>query len=125
MRRLIVLTVAAAALVPLGARAEHAEKYHDVPDGRDCRRKAQVTATTAANGATETDRLAICVNQGGMTVLYFGGEMQSEDRRNDGFATTCGAIIVANQPVASGNMGEDWDHSDHHGSDPKNDGFRC
>jgi len=116
MRRIIVGLIAAAALVPAAAGA------NDVPDGRDCRRAEESSVTTVANGATEADRLAICVKGGGMTLLYFGGEMQSDDPRNDGFAGTCGAVIVADQPIASGNHGEDWDDPGGPGSA---DDFHC
>lgn len=103
MRRIVLGMVIAAAFAPALAGA------HDVPDGKACRQAKESSVTTYANGSTEADRLAICVKAADMTVLYFGGEMQSEDPRNDGFAGTCGAVIVADESVASGAYGEDWD----------------
>jgi hypothetical protein len=119
MRRIALGIVAAALLVPAAARA------HDVPDGKECRNDTESSATvykastdpSRPNGSTEPDRLGVCLKANGMTVFYFGGEMQSEDPRNDGFMGTCGAVIVADQPVASGNHGEDWDRP--------GDGFHC
>lgn len=117
MRRIVLGMIITAAIVPAAAGAD------DIPDGRDCRRASESSVTTYANGSSEADRLALCVKNGNQTVIYFGGEMQSEDPRNDGFAGTCGAIIVADQPVASGAYGEDWDT---HGSSPgPEDDFHC
>lgn len=116
MRRIAIAALALAAVSPAGA---FAHGTHDVQDAKDCRSKDQAAATTTANGASEADRLSICVTQGGTTVFYFGGEMQSEDPRNDGFGGTCGAVIVGGQNVAQGKYGEDWYH-------PGNSGdFKC
>ncbi len=120
MRKIVILIGIALAAASAGAHANY-----DIPDAKDCRSKQQATVMTAANGAKEPDRLAVCVNQGGMTLFYFGGEMQSEDPRNDGFGGTCGAIIVADQNVAQGNNGEDFDNNGPDGRPGTSDDFHC
>ncbi len=114
MKKFVVAAAClAAALVPATG---HARPYHDLPDGADCRHTEQVTVRTYAassdgHTSAEPDRLAICIHEGGHTIFYFGGDMQSEDPRNDGFGGTCGALIVADTTVASGKYGDDWSNS--------------
>lgn len=119
MRRIVLVAVLAVALAPIASQARPAKR--DVPDGKDCRDKEQVTVVTVAGGgtvdaagprtlpaSTEPDRLAVCVHEGGTTLFYFGGDMQSTVQGNDGAGGTCGAIIVADSKVADGRYGEDW-----------------
>jgi hypothetical protein len=108
MRKILIATLLViAACAPRAAFADDA-----VPDGQDCRDGGAQPVTTVANGASEPDRLALCIHVNGSTILYIGGELQSEDPNNDGFAGTCGAIIVADLTVAAGQYGDDW-HNDH------------
>ncbi|MBI4728067.1 MAG: hypothetical protein HY775_00975 [Acidobacteria bacterium] len=109
MRKIAAALLGVALAAPVASFANY-----DVPDGRDCRSKNQVTVMTYGTGAKEPDRLAVCVTQNGTTLLYVGGELQSDDPRNDGFAGTCGAIIVAGVTVAKGNYGDDWDNDEFH-----------
>ncbi|MFA5891061.1 MAG: hypothetical protein WDA27_08955 [Actinomycetota bacterium] len=117
MRRIVLVTVALAVLAPAASFARPAKQ--DVPDGKDCRDSKQVTVVTNAASfsytdsaeqiqpSTEPERLAVCANQGGTTIFYFGGDMQS-DTGGNGAGGTCGAVIVADQPVVSSDNGEDW-----------------
>jgi len=112
MRKLFaLLLVLAATLVPVSSFARYVGDQ--MPDGKDCRAKEQATvvtnaASTTGKNSAEPDRFSICLNQGGHTIFYFGGDMQSEAKDNDGFGGTCGAIIVADMNVAQGSQGEDW-----------------
>lgn len=114
MRKIAAALLGVALAAPVASFA-----YYDVPDAKDCRSKDQVMVVTYANGAKEPDRFAVCVRENKTTVLYAGGELQSEDPSNDGFAGTCGAIIVAGVTVAEGQYGEDWD------SPSAKPGFHC
>ena len=120
MKKIAAACAVVAILVPLGAGAG------DVQDGRACRNSSQSGVRTAANGASEADRFSVCVKgPGGETLVYAGGEAQSEDPRNDGFAGTCGAVIVADQTVAQGAYGEDWDRTSYPNGHAKKGTFHC
>lgn len=118
MRRIVFASLILAVFAPAASFARPAKR--DVPDATDCRNKDQVTVVTSAasfsytdkqediNPSKEPDRLAVCVTQGGTTVFYFGGDMQSDVPDNDGALGTCGVIIVADQNLARGQNGEDW-----------------
>lgn len=101
MRRVaLVVLLALAMLVPFASLAS------DVPDGQDCRDGNAAPATAAAANGGETDRGAACVNADGTTVLYIGGEAQSEDDPGTGGA--CGAIIIAGETQTGE---DDWDNA--------------
>lgn len=137
MRRIIAVAVLSIALAPLAGHARRGHAVRDVPDAADCRAKQQVTVVTNAGGATtdpgpktlpastQPERFAICVQVGGVTLFYFGGDMQSEVEGNDGFGGTCGAIIVADQNVAQGRYGEDWSNKGPDGQWGTNDDHDC
>ncbi|MFA5889855.1 MAG: hypothetical protein WDA27_02695 [Actinomycetota bacterium] len=139
MRRIALAVVLVAALAPTAGFARKGHALRDVPDAKDCRSKEQVTVVTYAGGATydeangpapknaskQPERLAICVNQGGQTIFYFGGDMQSEQQGNDGAANTCGVIIVADENQAEGRYGEDWSSSGPDGDWDTGDDHDC
>lgn len=104
MRKILIGLLVAAALVQTGTALAS-----DVQDGTACRNAADgATVRTTANGASETDRFSVCVNAGGKTVAYAGGEARSENPQNDGFMDTCGAIIVADTTYVKTNGGDAW-----------------
>lgn len=97
MRKMLaLLAVGAIALVmPFAGLA------NDVPDGADCDAGATGAYTTG-----QQDRSAICLNAGGFTVFYLGGEAQPEEAENqDGFQGLCGSVTVAGQTQGSGHSG--------------------
>lgn len=98
---LLVLALASAMVLPLGAFA------NDVPDGEDCRNGA-APATLAAAGGGEADRGAACVAANGTVLLYVGGEAQAEEEGNPTYGNACGAIIVGGQELAGSH---DWDNA--------------
>ena len=124
MRRIAIVSATLAVLAPVASFAGPATR--DVPDAKDCRSNDQVTLVTNAasfsytdsakelDPSSEPDRFAVCATQGGVTVFYFGGDMQSDAEDNDGALGTCGVIIAADQNLAQGQDGEDW-------SNPGND----
>lgn len=123
MRRLLVgAVVVMGVLLPFGVQAS------DVQDGRACKKQSTETnARTYATGeASEEDRFSVCVKgPNGEVLFYGGGELQSEDERNDGFAGTCGAIIVADTTIAQGAYGEDWDRTSYGSNHEKHGTFHC
>lgn len=98
---LLVLALAFAMVLPLGAFA------NDVPDGEDCRNGA-APATLAAAGGGEADRGAACVAANGTVLLYVGGEAQADEPANQGYGNACGAIIVGDQVLAGDS---DWNNN--------------
>lgn len=104
MKRFIAAAaVAALMFVPSFAGAD------DIEDGADCRSgSAEPVALGAANGE-DADRGSFCVHANGTTVLYVGGEAQSETDPGTGGA--CGAIIVADQTLSGT---DDWDNGTDH-----------
>ncbi|HWH45324.1 MAG TPA: hypothetical protein VNT32_11375 [Thermoleophilaceae bacterium] len=109
MRKLLVLCFAVGGLaVPFTASA------HDVPDGADCRAAGEPSVTplggpAVPGGGEEADRGQACVNVGGTTVFYIGGEVQPEEEGNPAAGGLCGTIIAGGTTV-TGN--DDWDNED-------------
>lgn len=91
---------------------------HDIPDGQDCRGRPADHVELAT--VEEQDRLAVCVRAHGITVLYVGGELWS-DEQTDG---PCGAVIVADETVISG-AGDDWDYDGDDGQPGTDDDEHC
>lgn len=106
MRKTLIGLVVAAALVPAGTALAT-----DVQDATACRNAADgVTPKSTVTNAdvNNKDRFSVCVNAGGKTAAYAGGEAQSENTKNDGFQHTCGAVIVADATLVQTNGGEAW-----------------
>src|SRR5687767_9816969 len=117
MRRFFVAALLALGmLVPMGAMA------HDVPDGQDCRDGNAAPAALGATSGQDSDRGAACVNAGGTTVFYLGGEAQSEDDPGTGGA--CGAVIVADNSL-TGADNDDWDNAGADGIEGTADDEHC
>lgn len=138
MRRIALAVVLVAALAPTASFARTGHALQDVPDAKECRDREQVTVVTYAGGAKydsqgpavlsaskQPERLAICVHEGGQTIFYFGGDMQSEMEKNDGAGGTCGAVIVADQTIAKGRYGEDWSRPGPDNTWGTNDDYDC
>lgn len=113
---LLVVVLAFAMILPLGAFA------NDVPDGADCRDGGAAPATLAVAGGGEADRGAACVSNDGTALLYVGGEIQAEEEGNPDYGNACGAIIVNGEEVAGSH---DWDNAGADGIEGTSDDEHC
>jgi len=103
----VILTISVLALMASGAGA----LADDVPDGEDC----AAGESGVTQEADETDRGAICVNDGDDNVLlYAGGEVQTEESGGN----PCGAVIVKDEVLFGA---KDWDNEGSNPDDPSDD----
>ena len=101
--------VAAMSFAPIAGMA-HSDGNEDAKTCRAGSAEPLVVGAADDQSADNVDRASLCVHAEGTTVLYIGGEAQSED--NPGTGGACGAIIIADENVTGSD--EDWNSGNGH-----------
>ena len=120
MRKLLLVGLAAAIATAPFAGSAHQK---DVQDARDCAGDAGPATVVLgvadddpmAPDVENADRGSVCVKDpsNGGTLVYVGGEAQSESNPGEETGVACGAVIVGGM-VLAGEDTQDFNHGEGH-----------